>query len=240
MILVTGAAGTLGRAWRNYLNTESVGIDNSEWAVAADEFCTLGDFAEASLFGIETVIHCAAYKHINLAQDNPIPFIENNVIKTLTLFKRCYEKEIPVLFISTDKAVEPISTYGFTKAIGEEMAKHYGFCVARLPNIMGSSGSVIPVWEKQLEEGKPVTITDPSMIRHFCDVDEAVREIWERYLTGEKLIIPKSTKISVNTLFEKTLEKKGIKQRPLVKIIGLRCREKMVEKLNWDYEVNNG
>lgn len=236
MILITGGAGTLGRAWKKYLGDDCVCVDSSEWAVAEDKGCYLGDFVEYPLLGIDTVIHCAAYKHINLAEENPDPFVVNNIIKTRQLFRRCYAKGIKVLFVSTDKAVEPISLYGYTKAIGEEMSKQYGFTVARLPNIIGSSGSVIPLWEKQIAEGKPLTITDPSMIRHFCNVDEAVREIWERFLTGEKLIIPKSEKISLNTLVQKTLDKHGIKQPYLYEIIGIRGREKMVEKLRWDYE----
>ena len=237
MILITGGAGTLGKAFKEYLGDDAIAIDSNEWAVAENPSYVLGDYVNHPLRGLTYVIHCAAYKHINLGEENAPAFVDNNITKLAEFFKRVYEAKLPVLFISTDKAVEPISLYGYTKAVGEELAKHYGFTVARLPNIMSSSGSVIPTWEKQIAEGKPITITHTSMVRHFCNVDEAVREIWERFLGGEKLIVPKCEKISINTLLQKALDKHGVKDKPLILITGLRHREKLSEKLFWEHEL---
>ena len=252
-ILIIGA-GTIGKGFIKYLidkNTITV-IDNNEWAIAELKheynnriFTNIDDYISITdnhiIFPIDVIIHTAAYKHVELGEENSIAFVENNITKLIELvkwwnYRRVLLKEdIRFLFISTDKAVEPISLYGFTKAIGELIVKAYGGYIVRLGNILSSSGSVIPVWEKAIEEKKPLPITNWDMKRYVIDVENAISQIWELFLKGEKLIIPKCEKITVKKLFEKVLSKHNLSTYP-VKIIGERAGEKMEEKLRWDYE----
>ena len=199
-ILITGCAGTLGKAFVRLLQTDNevTGIDNNEWAVATfkNEFpnvkVILKDFDKWSFNQepCDLLIHCAAYKHVDLGECEPHTFIENNVTNTAKLFAEAYKYNTDILFISTDKAVEPISTYGFTKALGEKLCLHYNGYVARSGNVLSSTGSVIPVWEQAIKEGKPIKITDQKMRRYIIDDKDCVEQIWKGYLKKEKLIIP--------------------------------------------------
>src|SRR4030067_1804626 len=128
-ILITGGGGSLGLAFVGLLHkdNEIVVVENNEGAVAELQSkypgvtCLMQDFADYHFDQepVEYVIHCAAYKHVNLGENNPEAFIENNVIKTAQFLRRAYRFGCSILFISTDKAVEPISVYGFTNALGE-------------------------------------------------------------------------------------------------------------------------
>lgn len=248
-ILITGAAGSLGRAFIRLLQNDNdlICIDNAEWAVAEfkSEFpkvpIMLEDFSEWKYdqHPVDLVIHCAAYKHLPLGEDNPNSFIDNNIIKTRKLFAQAYKNNADILFISTDKAVEPCNLYGYTKAIGEKLAKFYNGYIARCGNFLNSSGSVIPVWEKALKENKPLPVTDLDMKRFLIDLDDAARQIWNGYLTKEKLIIPKCQEVTVAGMIRTLLM---INNKPIdypLDIIGIREGEKMVEKLRWDFENTN-
>ena len=222
-------------------------IDNSEWAVAEikDKYpkakFLLEDFAEWKFDQdpVDLVIHCAAYKHVNLGEDNINAFVDNNIIKTRKLFAEAFKNNADILFISTDKAVEPISLYGFTKAIGEKLAIYYNGRVARLGNILASNGSVIPVWEKAIANKAPIPITDKRMVRYVIEVDKAVEAIWVGYLGGKKLIIPKCRKIKLMDMLEEVLEyhQTTLNEYPGgIKEIGKRPGEKIEEKMKWEDE----
>jgi FlaA1/EpsC-like NDP-sugar epimerase len=232
-ILITGGAGSLGREFVKYLKDHDVTIvDSSEWAIA-EMTCKkiLGDFADIDVKGYDLVIHTAAYKHINLCEENPDACIDNNISKTQDLFKRCHKYGVRNLFISTDKSVRPISLYGFTKSIGERLCWHYGGQVARCGNFYGSSGSVIPIWEKAFKEGKPLPITDPEMTRFMISTEEVVKQIWQVFLDGKKLIIPEMGEpIKLKDLVDKLYPNYP------TEIIGIRPFEKMEEVLRWDWE----
>lgn len=243
-ILITGIAGSLGKAFTVLLQDENlIGVDNNEWAVAEfqKEFphvkVLLEDFSEWKFdqHPVDLVIHCAAYKHLPLGEENPNSFIDNNIIKTRKLFAEAYKNNADILFISTDKAVEPCNLYGYTKAIGEKLCSYYNGHIARCGNFLSSSGSVIPVWEKCILEGKPLPVTDLKMKRYVIDMDEAVLQIFNQYLIGEKLIIPKCEEITLKDLVEKVLKKHNLKDYPL-ELIGARKGEKMKEKLRWEQE----
>jgi UDP-N-acetylglucosamine 4,6-dehydratase len=246
-IVVTGGAGSIGRAFVRLLNKDHkiIAIDSNEWAVAEfqKEFpkveVILGDFIDYDFYHQpDLVIHCAAYKHINLGEENPEAFIQNNIIKTLDFFKRLNELGTDFIFISTDKAVKPISLYGSTKYIGEKLAYYYGGVVARLGNVIGSSGSVIPVWEKCIREERPIPITDERMVRYFIDEMTAVSQIWALYHTGERTIIPTMQKVRLLDFLAEVLKKHGYDKasdyKPGVEIIGLRPGEKLEEELEWE------
>ncbi len=252
-ILITGTAGTWGRAFVNHLKDnkehEIIGIDNTEKAVV--EFrrdypgikIYLKDFKdwEFAGAGFDLLIHLAAYKHIDEGEKNPIASIDNNVIKTKILFINAKNNGVKILFVSTDKSVEPSSVYGATKFLGERMAQDLGGVVVRSGNIINSSGSVLEIWEECCKQSRPLPVTDLEMVRYFIDVKDAVAESWERFNKGDKLIILNGCKeVILKDFLLDFLKTKGLESiadyKPGIKIIGLREGEKLKDKLKWDFE----
>lgn len=247
-ILITGA-GSLGEAFINLLHKKYklTVIDNCEWTVARlqKEYpkvkFMLEDYSEWKYDQdpVDYIIHTAAYKHLPLGEENPNAFIDNNIIKLRKLFAEAYKNNVELLFVSTDKAVEPCSLYGYTKAIGESLARYYNFSITRCGNLLNSSGSVIPVWEDCIAQGKPLPITDPEMTRYYIEVDEAARQMWDWFYLGDKLIIPQmDAPIRLIDLAEMVYKKHKVKPKDQkIQIIGRRPKEKMNEKLRWEDEV---
>jgi FlaA1/EpsC-like NDP-sugar epimerase len=246
-VLITGGAGSLGKAFIRLLHKDYkvIVIDNSEWAIAEiqkefpDVETHLMDFADWKFDRVPTdfILHLAAYKHINLGEVNHESFMENNVYKTERLFNEAYKYNVNLMFMSTDKAVEPNSFYGYTKAMGEDLALDHDFAIARCGNILASSGSVIPVWEKCIEEGTPIPITDERMTRWFIEDYDAAAQIWDMFMSGEQLIIPKCKEIRILDLLKMVLERHGKTIDDVtVAVTGTRGAEKLSEKLKWDNE----
>lgn len=245
-ILITGIAGSLGRAFLRYLSEDNqiIGYDNNEWGIAElrKEYpkveLHLEDFSEWKFDQdpCDVVIHCAAYKHLPLGEENPNAFIDNNILKTRKLFAEAYKNSADIIFISSDKAVQPCNLYGYTKAIGEYLTKEYGGSIARCGNFLNSSGSVIPVWEKALAENKPLPVTDLDMKRFVIDIDDAAQQIWQGYAAGQKLIIPECPEVTLVGLVRTLLELHDMPKNYPLEIIGIREGEKMAEKLRWEWE----
>ncbi|MDR0376962.1 MAG: polysaccharide biosynthesis protein [Spirochaetaceae bacterium] len=133
----------------------------------------------------DVVFHAAAYKHVPLLEENPVAAIENNFFGTLNLIRAAQKHRVKrFVFITTDKAVEPVSVYGVSKYLcerlvlaasarnGEDSAAGH-FIVVRFGNVLGSRGSIMPLFQKQIEKGGPVTVTDPDMRRWFMTIPEA-------------------------------------------------------------------
>jgi UDP-N-acetylglucosamine 4,6-dehydratase/5-epimerase len=246
-VMITGIAGSLGQAFVKLLHKKYniIGFDNNEWGIATmqkeypDVEFHLEDFSEWKFEQnpCEYIIACAAYKHLPLGEENPNSFIDNNIIKLRKLFVEAYKNNVDLLFVSTDKAVEPCSLYGATKFIGERLATYYNFSIARCGNLLNSSGSVIPVWEDCIAKGEPLPITDGRCVRYVIEVEEAARQMWDWFYLGDKLIIPQCKKISIIDLADSVYEKHGIPpKKRAIKFIGLRDKEKLEEKLRWDWE----
>lgn len=245
-VFITGIAGTLGKEFARQLQDtyEVHGCDNSEWAVveARKELTkvkniTLTDYAPLFWNG-DFFIHCAAYKHVDQGEKDPISFISNNISKWNSILPYLRGR---ILFISTDKAVEPISVYGYTKALGEHLTRYYGGSVARLGNIISSNGSVIPLWENAIENNLPIPVTDLRMTRYMISANDAVKYIWQRFLKRDKLIIPEMGKpMKLKEIITLVLKRHGYKSfnayKPGIKIIGMRAGEKLEEKLKWPNE----
>ena len=150
---------------------------------------------------IDELYHAAAYKHLELGEKNTYSSIKNNVIGTKIVLEFCLLKKIEnFTFISSDKAVNPRSVLGYTKKIGEFLVHHYSksrmanskmkFTVVRFGNVIGSSGSVIPIFFQQIKENKPLTVTDRNVKRYFMTIKEAVQlVINSSYLNKEKFNI---------------------------------------------------
>jgi len=237
-VLITGAGGTLGRALINYLKEDIIALEFDETKVAELKKqgvnAILGDFGEWEYRKIpcDLIIHCAAYKHVDIGEKDIIPFIENNIYKTHKLFAEAYRNNVDFIFISTDKAVEPISLYGYTKAIGEMLCKYYGGYCIRLANILDSSGSVTEIWRKAIEEGKPLKITDKRMKRFFMSEEDAVSFIWNSYKKGNKMAIPEVEERGLIDIAKSLAPNHPIEE------IGIRKGEKLREKMRWSYESN--
>lgn len=188
------------------------------------------------------IIHCAAYKHIDLCERNKMSCWENNCRNTKNLLQRAiFNKAKDFVFISTDKAVEPASYYGKSKkAIEELIILNKIGKVVRFGNISASNGSVIPLWEKQISEGKPLTITDLKMKRYFITAPKAVSKILKivEVMEQGQIAIPEMDKpITLKQLRDKVLSMHGVNKDYPCKEIGMRPGEKMCEKLVNDDEV---
>lgn len=130
----------------------------------------------------DVVFHVAAYKHVPMMEDNPVAAIENNVFGTKNLLDASLECNVKrFVLISTDKAVSPISVYGFSKMLDEKLVLDYAkkakssssYMFVRFGNVLGSRGSIFPLFVSQIKKGGPVTITDLKMIRYFMTIPEA-------------------------------------------------------------------
>lgn len=261
-VVITGGAGTIGRAFVKYLqglnefpkleprkDYDIIVVDNNEWAIADMRHTYpnitywLGEFNEYPLSGVEdTIIHAAAYKHVDLGESNVSSFVKNNIVKTMEFYEQASRTLARILYISTDKAVEPIGAYGSSKYLAELLTKEAGGTVARLGNILSSSGSVIPTWEAQIEAKEPITITDPAMTRYVIDDSEAVKQIWEQFLKGVTLIVPTMGEpVRLLDMMATVLKRHGYEKAsdytPGVTVIGMRPGEKLFEKLYWDNEL---
>ena len=138
---------------------------------------------------INTIYHAAAYKHVPIVEFNPITGVENNVIGTYNLAITAMQHQVQTMvLISTDKAVRPTNVMGASKRIAEMIlqALNYSqdftnqqkktiFTMVRFGNVLGSSGSVVPLFKEQIKNGGPITVTDPEVIRYFMTISEAVQ-----------------------------------------------------------------
>lgn len=135
---------------------------------------------------VDTVFHLAALKHVPICEDHPQEAIKTNITGTVNIINAALVNGVQkVIDVSTDKAVEPVNTYGMTKAVGEKLilqANSLGstkFVCVRGGNVMGSNGSVIPYFVQQIKSGGPVTITDRRMTRFFLTLEEAINLLFK-------------------------------------------------------------
>ena len=184
-------------------------------------------------FKPQYVFHAAALKHVTPNQEYPEEAIKTNALGTWNIIaesKRweCLEKFI---YISTDKVVNARSIMGATKLLGEIMVRNQGkgFIAVRFGNVMGSRGSVIPLWQNQMNRGKPLTVTDKRMTRFMMSISEAVNLVIQAANLGrggECFILDMGEQVNILELAEKILNKKG-----KIKMIGIRPGETLDEKL---------
>lgn len=182
---------------------------------------------------VDIIIHTAAVKNIEITEFNPIETIEVNTIGTVNLIKSAIKiKPKKFLNISTDKAVEPTTLYGTTKQLSERLTSWAGatsittkFATIRFGNVIESRGNVFEIWQNELKNNKPLSITDNSMRRYFFHLDEAVDAILESLPLIDKgeIIVPKMKVYSIKDLASKISKKH--------KLIGKRQGEKIVEVL---------
>ncbi len=196
----------------------------------------------------EIVFHAAAYKHVPLMEVNPSEAIRTNVEGTKILADLSIKINVEkFIFISTDKAVNPTNVMGASKRISEMYCQSLSkttntkFITTRFGNVLGSSGSVIPLFQKQLENGGPITVTHESVTRYFMTIPEACRLVLEAGHMGnggEIYVFDMGKSIKIIDLARKMIQLAGLKiEKDIkIKITGLRPGEKMYEELLGDDE----
>lgn len=253
-ILVTGGCGSFGQKFTELILKEhdlkSVRIfDNRELAEVEMERkfndprlrFFLGDVRDKNrldraMNGVDIVVHAAALKHVPVCEYNPIEAVKTNIDGTINVIDAAIDNSVEKLMaISTDKAVHPVNLYGATKMVAEKLfiqgnsytgGKNTVISCARYGNVIGSSGSVIPLFEEQKKKGE-VTITDERMTRFWITLDEGVRFVIEciRIMKGGEIFIPKISSMKITDLADL------MAPQAKKKIIGIRPGEKLHEVL---------
>lgn len=191
----------------------------------------------------DVVFHAAAHKHVPLVEDSPLEAIKNNVLGTKNVVECCILNEVKkFIMISTDKAVRTTNVMGATKRMCELIVEGYKnngvtkLCAVRFGNVLGSNGSVIPLFEKQIENGGPVTVTDPNIIRYFMTIPEAAQLVLQAGAyanTGEIYILDMGKPVKIVDLARNLIQLSGLipDEDIEIKYTGLRPGEKLYEEL---------
>lgn len=270
-VLVTGAAGSIGSEICRQLMTHApraiIALDLAETPMfelerelrARDSSIPLhfelGNIQNtrrlAGVFNRYTpdlVFHAAAYKHVPLMEQNVTEAAENNVLGTLNVMTAAaLSGASRLILISTDKAVRPANVMGATKRMAEHIVHAYHSartrtsCV-RFGNVLGSNGSVLPIFQQQIAAGGPVTVTHPLVERYFMTIPEAVELVLQASALGsggETFVLDMGTPIRILTLAENLIRLSGLTPHAdiAIEFTGLRSGEKLTEELNLDSEL---
>lgn len=259
-ILVTGGAGSIGSELVRQLSQK-----NKVFILDQNETCAFdlreellqdghwvhsrtGDIRDMNVvkdvfedFKPQYVFHAAALKHVTPNEEYPLEAIQTNILGTYNVMSEakrweCLEKFV---FISTDKVVNAHSIMGATKRVGEIMVRNQGkgFIAVRFGNVMGSRGSLIPLWQNQIDRGKPITVTDDRMKRYMMTIPDAVGLVIEatKIATGgECIILDMGEQVNILELANDIIKRSGKKIE--LKKIGIRPGETLEEKLMTEEE----
>jgi FlaA1/EpsC-like NDP-sugar epimerase len=200
-------------------------------------------------FEIETVYHAAAYKHVPLVEQNPVEGIRNNVFGTLAFARAAVAAKVKsFVLVSTDKAVRPTNVMGATKRLAELVLQALArqqtstrFCMVRFGNVLGSSGSVVPLFRRQIAQRGPVTLTHPDITRFFMTIPEAAQLVLQASAMGtggDVFVLDMGQPVKIADLAKKMIHLSGqevrSEQHPNgieIKFVGLRPGEKLYEEL---------
>lgn len=204
-----------------------------------------------ALYGVETIYHAAAYKHVPIVEDNPVTGLRNNTFGTLTLARAAAAAGVArMVLISTDKAVRPTNVMGASKRLAELVLQAMAesgepgtvFTMVRFGNVLDSSGSVVKRFRKQIEDGGPVTVTHPDIIRYFMSIPEAAQLVIQAGAMsagGEVFVLDMGTPVKIDDLARTMIRLSGLQIRDeehpdgdiSIDYVGLRQGEKLYEEL---------
>jgi FlaA1/EpsC-like NDP-sugar epimerase len=200
-------------------------------------------------FGVNTIYHAAAYKHVPMVESNNAEGVSNNIFGTLTCAQAAIDHGVDTfVLISTDKAVRPTNTMGATKRVAELVLQSLAvgnstrFSMVRFGNVLDSSGSVVPLFREQIKRGGPITVTDPEILRYFMTIPEAVELVIQAGAMGkggDVFVLDMGKPIRILDLAEKMIRLSGLKLKDKlnpdgdieIKFTGLRPGEKLYEEL---------
>ncbi|WP_162062076.1 nucleoside-diphosphate sugar epimerase/dehydratase [Undibacterium sp. KW1] len=199
---------------------------------------------------VETLYHAAAYKHVPLVEHNPAEGIRNNVFGTLSVAQAAMAAKVKnFVLISTDKAVRPTNVMGATKRLAElilqacsRRQQHTRFCMVRFGNVLGSSGSVVPLFRKQIMAGGPITLTHPEITRYFMTIPEAAQLVLQAGAMGEGgdvFVLDMGEPVRIIDLARRMVHLSGLEVKSEttpdgtieIQHVGLRPGEKLYEEL---------
>ena len=217
--------------------------------VVIADVCSLNRMQKIfDVFRPQIIFHAAAYKHVPMMENNPSEAIHTNILGTKHLVDlACQYQAEKFIFISTDKAVNPTNVMGASKRIAEMYAQFKNqsgstqFITTRFGNVLGSNGSVIPLFQKQIENGGPVTVTDERITRFFMTIPEACQLVLEAFTMGEGgeiFVFDMGESIKIIDLAKKMIQLSGLELNKdiSIKITGMRPGEKLYEELLADEE----
>jgi FlaA1/EpsC-like NDP-sugar epimerase len=266
-IVVTGACGTIGselvrQLLEDFDVKELIGLDNNEseiffleqrFASHANSHFRLADMRDRDKLrrifqGVDIVFHSAAYKHVILCERSPFEAVQTNILGVRNVVDAACENGVDrVIFTSSDKAVNPTNVMGTSKLMGERLVtaansnnrSHQSvFASTRFGNVLGSRGSVIPIFKKQIQKGGPITLTDPQMTRFIMSIREAVRLVIDSAFIarGGEVFVTKMPVIRIRDLAEVMIEvlapQYGFTPKDIdINVIGSKPGEKLYEEL---------
>ena len=270
-VLVTGAGGSIGSELvRNCLtfdpdllilldqsehNLFKIGRECEQNSHPVSFQSILGDIRDKTLlrrvfssFKPDVVFHAAAYKHVPMQEEHPWEAILTNIQGTLNLINASENSGVNrFVFVSTDKAVNPTNIMGATKRVAEKLIQSKAidskvkYMAVRFGNVIGSSGSVIPIFQEQIRNGGPITITNPKMQRYFMSISEAAQLILQAGAMGkggEIYVLDMGRAVNIKDIAYELIRLSGLEPEKDISIeyIGSRPGEKMFEELHTDDE----
>lgn len=265
-VLVTGACGTVGAELTRQLIAANVDrivcIDNNEtelfflqetWKDASKVECYLADIRDLEALkmrmqGVDIVLHSAALKHVGLCEESPAQAVHTNIGGTQNVINAALACDVErVIFTSSDKAVNPTNVMGTSKLMGERLMTAASlsnrnsktiFASTRFGNVLGSRGSVVPLFRRQIENGGPITLTDPEMTRFIMTLEDAVSLVLRSAFlaVGGEVFITKMPVVRIEHIAECMRERLASADIP-IKVIGAKPGEKFYEELMNDEEV---
>ena len=268
IILVTGAGGSIGGELCRQLSVLNakliILLESNEYALYkisselngkfVNKLADIRDYAKVEeiikQFKPDIIFHAAALKHITFVEDDPIEALKTNFQATVKICQLSKLYKIPkMVFISTDKAVYPSNIMGASKRLCEKYiqrisnsSKHTIFSIVRFGNVLGSTGSVVPLFEKQIKKGGPITITDPNVTRYFMTIREAVELVLissqlKNIENGGIFILEMGESVLIKDLAKRMIVLSGKNENDIkIEYTGLRKGEKVSEKLFFEKE----